>query len=181
MIYKLKLLQILFLVIISGNAISQISVHIKNTDGSQKEISLESISAISPTSINKKALKAIGYPDITEKEFIGYSGLVQYDFTFTSTNIIDTKLTYGFSTNRYQALDNAHRPQKMDNLLLKEHQRVFEKVKKYLRLKEGTIYVMRIPIRFEWDEKNDKSIERGVYLIDKKYQLKGIHDKNAKC
>jgi hypothetical protein len=178
---KFWILLALLLLAINRNVYCQISLKIKNSDGKFRETPLDSICTISQSALNKKALSALYYPNISEKEFLGYNGYVQYEFTFTTSSIIETKLTYGFSTNRFTILDNAHRPQKMDSLLFDEHKRVFEKVKKYLRLKEGTIYVMRIPVKFEWDEKNEKSVDDGIFIIDKKYQLKGAHDKNAKC
>jgi len=169
------------MVLFFGNASSQISIKVIESNGKRTEVPIDSICSISKSSLYSKALRAINYPDIKEKEYLGYAGIVQYDFTFTSTNLLETKLAYGFSTNYYQNLDFQKRPHKMDSLLFKEHERAFQKVKKYLKLQDGKTYVMRISIKFEWDEKNDKSVEKGDFLIDKKYQIKGIHDKNAKC
>lgn len=153
----------------------------KDINGKLDAVLLDSISSISQASLNKKALGAMGIPDIKEKEFTGYNGMVQYDFTFTDKSLMGATLVNGFSTIKNQFLFNHQKTSKFDSLLYKEHERVFNKVKKYLRLKEGTVYVMRISIKFEWDEKNDKAIERSSYLIDKKYQMKELHDKNAKC
>src|ERR1700722_18224802 len=161
--YKLKIWCFLSLVIISRNADSQISLKLVNADGNRIEIPIDSVSYISHSSLNKKALNAICYPDILEREFTGYSGTVQYDFTFTSEKMVDAKLVNGFSTLRDQHLFGTEKADDTDSVLFKEHERVFNKVKKYLRLKEGIIYVMRIPIKFEWDENNHKSIKGRIY------------------
>jgi hypothetical protein len=81
----------------------------------------------------------------------------------------------------FHYLDINKKTDKLDSILFKEHEHVFNKIKKYLRLEDGKTYVMTIKIKFEWDEKNDKSIEGDKYLIDKKWQIKENHDKHAKC
>jgi hypothetical protein len=142
---------------------------------------MESVLTISKASMNSKALKAICFPDIKEKDFMGFSGPVQYDFVFNADNLVSTKLVNGFSTYMFHYLDIGKKTDKLDSILFKEHEHVFNKIKKYLKLENGKTYVMTITIKFEWDEKNDKSIEGDKFLIDKKWQIKEIHDKNAKC
>jgi hypothetical protein len=173
----LSLLQIF----VSISSFSQVSIKLLIANGIRKEIMLDSILTIPKSDMNSKALKAISFPDIKEKDFTGFEGTVEYDFVFTSTNLVSTKLVNGFSSYMFHYLDVTKKTDKLDSILFKEHEHIFNKVKKYLRLEAGKTYVMSIKIKFEWDEKNDKSIDADRFLIDKKWQLKGMHDKNAKC
>lgn len=169
------------LLFISVSSYCQISIKLLGANQIRKEIVIDSILTISKSDMNSKALKAICIPDIQEKEFMGFQGTVEYDFVFNSGSLISTKLVNGFSSYMFHNLDINKKTDKLDSILFKEHEHVFNKIKKYLRLEEGRTYVMNIKIKFEWDEKNDKSIQGNKYLIDKKWQIKGIHDKHAKC
>ena len=169
------------LIIVSVSSYSQISIKLLGANGARKEIILDSILAISKSDMHSKALKSICIPDIKEKEFAGFKGPVEYDFVFTASSLISTKLVNGFSSYMFHYLDVNKKTDKLDSILFKEHEHIFNKIKKYLRLEEGKTYIMTIKIKFEWDEKNDKSIDGDTYLIDKKWQIKEYHDKNAKC
>ena len=166
---------------IPGFSFGQITINLLDKKSVRKEIPLDSIATCSKSSLHSKALKAISILDITEKEFAGFQGTVAYDFVFTASSLISTKLVSGFSTYQFHYLDINKKTDKLDSILFKEHEHVFNKIKKYLRLDADKTYIMTIKIKFEWDEKNDKSILEDKYLIDKKWQIKANHDKNAKC